>query len=227
MSIRIEESEIPSFSSLGFDKQLSYAWPYHPASKLLEIHMERHFLDYKQSVLDVRLPNHEVMKKRWWKSKFRAFIRKELRGLQRSHYVFMPTEEKFFEDFPHLRSKWELHRTKIVLRESRNDRFGHRRSDFTQHLRLEWLVDKKYEFMMRWLGLRTLPATRRETRKKYLSYYSDSMLYCHHPWCWWERVKSPLLWLRWLALQAFYLWNSSAFDIHVKSQANQRAVQHN
>ena len=226
--MRLDDKEVPTLNAMGFRDHCSYSWPFHPFIKLFETHMESHFADYKDSYLDLKTPTNQTMEKRWRANKFRQFINKELRGLQLANYHYLPEEDIFFGEHPHLRVKWEATMAATVLRESKNDRFGKTKTDFSHQLKKHWLADRKYEFMMRWLGLRTNAKNRQSIRRKSLDYYSESLLYCRHVQCWYERIKwLPFLLLAYFLLQIYYHLNSKYFDIYVKPKTRRQYLRDN
>jgi hypothetical protein len=187
--------QLPSYESMGFKEKWKKAFPYHPLLDMCQIHIELEYQDFQIFRVDKRVPNFEELKRIWWRKRFRDFLRKEFRKNDRIIPKFVPPEEEFLKTLdPNYRLNWNLYKTKVLLIESKRDRFGVKKYDFEYHLRKDWILKKKYQFLMRMTGLREEPFWRQRTRRDCLDYYQKLIVWCSHWECWTIRIKYlPLL----------------------------------
>lgn len=166
--------ELPSMASMGFYEKCAESFPYHPAMEIMITHFESKFEEYIDTRLVKVLPHFEEIKKRWWRRKFVYFIRSEYRKLNKVMPQILKQEDDYFEneDIYGLKPKWQLYKIKVILKESKRDRFGNTQNDFEIHLQKEWFKKIKYKYMMRELGLRQEPFWRHYKRAKTIAKYA-------------------------------------------------------
>jgi hypothetical protein len=208
-------SELPSMASMGLKVKLEKSYPFHPMVDMYERHLEILFLDYKLFHLDKRVPNYEEIVKKWWHKRFLLFIRKEFNLDHRPVPQPIFSEDEFFERYPDMRQKWDIQKARHILLESKRDRFGKIKNDFEHHLQYQWIKDKKYEYMMRKIGLREEPYWRRRTRRKCTDKYANAILWCWHWKCWTIRIKYlPLIPYYWVRFKLYDKLHPELMDIH-------------
>ncbi len=216
--------ELPSMESLGFRQKAMFSYPFlrtilgRPAISLLLVHFEEHFPQYMVWRLEKFMPHFEDIVKRWWRRKFIYFIRREYRLKDETVPKPLKDEEEYFgsdDDRFDLRAKWNLHKTRILLLESRRDRFGKNVHDFETHLQKEWFRNHKYKYMVRELGLREEPFWRAIKKSKTFRNLRHTLWHCWHWNCWKVRIKLlPLVPFMWTYFKLYGMTHPELMEIH-------------